>query len=82
MAHVHMRMWRTKNWKLVRDFLNPERNELYHLTEDPKETTNLIDSSVPEVQRAVRRLTAKIPAKMRTTEDPIFELAQRTDSSE
>ena len=34
-SRTHMRMFRTPEWKLVRDFLNPERDELYHLAEDP-----------------------------------------------
>ena len=37
-----MRMIRTSNWKLVRDFLNPERDELFDLKNDPAESRNVI----------------------------------------
>ena len=37
-----LRMWRTPEWKLVRDFLRPGHDELYHLAEDPGETRNLV----------------------------------------
>ncbi len=69
-ANVHMRMYRTENWKLVRDFLDHSRDEFYNLAEDPDESNNLIDSSNPDVQEAVERLDAKLLEKMRETDDP------------
>jgi choline-sulfatase len=39
-----MRVYRTPEWKLMRDFLRPGKDELYHLAEDPGETKNLIDN--------------------------------------
>ena len=54
-SRTHMRMLRTPRWKLVRDFLNPERNEFfYDLKADPEETTNLIYH--PKAQDVIGRL--------------------------
>jgi choline-sulfatase len=44
-SHTHMRMYRTPEWKLVRDFMNPDRDELFDLVNDPMETTNLLSGS-------------------------------------
>lgn len=73
-SRTHMRMYRTPQWKLVRDFLNPERHELYNLQKDPAETTNLIRDPSPEVQQIIERLHAKILAKMREVNDPVLAL--------
>ncbi len=61
-SRTHMRMLRTQRWKLVRDFLNPERDELYDLGSDPAETTNLIfhPKAQPQLERLGRRLTARM----------------------
>ncbi len=72
-SRTHMRMYRTPEWKLTRDFLNPARDELYHLESDPAETKSLIASGRPEVQRAIAELHAKILAKMREIGDPVLE---------
>lgn len=71
-AKTHMRMYRTPDWKLKRDFLNPDRDELYNLKNDPGETTNLIDSQSGEVQRVKAALHEKLLAKMRETGDPVL----------
>ena len=68
-SRTHMRMYRTAKWKLIRDFLNPERDELYDLTADPAEMKNLIASEDPRVQQARRHLHAKILEKMRVNKD-------------
>ena len=52
--------WRTPEWKLVRDFLNPERDELYDLKNDPDENHNLIHEPSPRMQAVVRQLDAQI----------------------
>ena len=61
-SRTHMRMLRTAGWKLVRDFLNPERDELYDLASDPEETTNLIfhPDAEPQLERLGRRLSARM----------------------
>jgi uncharacterized sulfatase len=76
-ANVHMRMYRTENWKLVRDFLDHSRDELYNLAEDPEESNNLIGNSAPEVQDTIKRLDAKLLQKMRETDDPALILADQ-----
>lgn len=75
-SRTHMRCYRTPEWKLVRDFLNPGRDELYHLTVDPEERSNLIDSDDPEVQRVLARLHDKIIENMRAIADPVLELVE------
>jgi choline-sulfatase len=69
-AHTHARMYRTPEWKLVRDFNNSGRDELYHLTVDPNETHNLIHDPSPHVQAAIRELDEQILAKMKEVADP------------
>ena len=64
---THMRCIRTSEWKLVRDFLNPDRDELFHLKTDPDETSNVI--SDPANRTVVQRLHAKILSNMRAIED-------------
>ena len=66
-TRTHMRMVRSEGWKLKRDFLNPERDELYDLVNDPAENTNLIAS---EQASAVRTsLNAKLLTWMRSIND-------------
>ena len=72
-----MRTWRTPRWKLVRDFLNPERDELYDLVNDPAETTNRIHDPSPEVQAAIQQLHQRILEQMRKTNDPALALAEK-----
>lgn len=71
-SHTHMRMYRTSKWKLVRDFLNPERDELYNLEKDPQEQRNLIHAESVEITRVTAQLHKKIIEKMREINDPIL----------
>lgn len=71
-SHTHMRMIRTPEWKLIRDFLNEGRDELYHLTDDPAEANNLIDSDTPEVKAVIKELDAKILDNMKSINDPVL----------
>lgn len=80
-ATADMRAWRTPEWKLVLDFANAGRDELYDLRHDPGETTNLIDSTDPAVQEARKTLTAKIRAQMHELNDPARSLSPRAASS-
>ncbi|HID21056.1 MAG TPA: DUF4976 domain-containing protein [Planctomycetaceae bacterium] len=75
----HMRMGRTPEWKLVRHFLRPKRDELYHLPTDPGETTNLIHDPSPEVRCVVKTLHARIIRQMRELNDPVIELLEQED---
>jgi uncharacterized sulfatase len=67
-----MRMYRTPEWKLIRDFLDRGRDELYDLRKDPEERNNLINSEDPKVHAVVRDLHAKLLAKMRESNDPVL----------
>jgi choline-sulfatase len=71
-SKTHMRAWRTPEWKLVRDFLNPGRDELYHLKEDPAEQRNLIDSDNPAARVAQSTLHGKILARMQELGDRVL----------
>nr|MBP9903847.1 DUF4976 domain-containing protein [Verrucomicrobiota bacterium] len=75
-AQVHMRMYRTPEWKLVRDFKNEGRDELFHLAADPGETRNLIADPSPAARVAYHDLTARIFAKMAEIHDPLLSQAQ------
>lgn len=67
---THLRMYRTPEWKLVRDFLNAGKDELYNLKTDPDESKNLIGDSATKAIR--RKLEAKLLAKMRQNNDPVL----------
>ncbi len=80
-SRTHMRMYRTPSWKLMRDFLNSDRDELYDLKNDPAETTNLIRSTRPGLAHLVTELDAKILQHMKANGDPALDLAHRRSSS-
>jgi uncharacterized sulfatase len=71
-SHTQMRVYRTADWKLVKDFLNPGRDELFHLSVDPGELNNLIDSSEPAALEAKRSLEKAIESKLREISDPLL----------
>lgn len=75
-SNTHMRVYQSDGWKLVWDFLNPRRNELYNLATDPMEAENLFDSPEPEVQRVIRQLRAKLLDRMRAIGDPVAGLSE------
>lgn len=66
-----LRVWRTPDWKLVRDFANPGRDELYHLRADPEETRNLIRSPDGGARRALAELRARLNARLSALGDPL-----------
>ncbi len=55
-----MRCMRTPEWKLVVDFHNRDRDELYDIRHDPEERFNLIRRSDPRVVAAKKRLFAEL----------------------
>ena len=57
------RMWRTLNWKLVRDS-REGMDELYDLRSDPQERRNLIDDVRPRVRKAAARLDRALRRRM------------------
>ena len=66
-----MRCWRTAEYKLVRDFLNPDRDEFYDLVNDPGETKNLITTSDEKLQAIMKNFDALIRSKMREVGDEV-----------
>lgn len=70
-ARTEMRAWRTPKWKLMIDFLNDGRAELYDLEHDPAESRNLIDSKEPRIQGIRARLRERILDRMRELKDPV-----------
>lgn len=73
-SRTHMRMLRTPKWKLMMDFNDSNRNELYNLQADPEERENLIESKDPKVQRIRALLGQKLRARMEEIEDPAMKL--------
>lgn len=65
-ARAELRMIRTPEWKLIRDFLNSGRDELYHLAADPEETRNLIADGAFQAER--ERLEAALDAHRKAIE--------------
>lgn len=63
-----MRMMRSPRWKLVRYLRAPERDELFDLLNDPKESKNEIGD--PEYRSIVEALHGKIEQRMIETSDP------------
>jgi choline-sulfatase len=71
-SRTHMRMLRANGWKLIRDFRNEGRDELYNLEADPAEAHNLIDATDPAARQAVADLNKKLLARMREIGDPVL----------
>lgn len=71
-AKAYMRSFRTTDWKLIKDFNNPERDELYHISIDPEENINLIHDSRQEVRMVIQHLEKKIREKMQQLKDPLL----------
>ena len=78
-ATTHMRIWRTPQWKLIRDFRDRGRDELYNLEKDAGETKNLIHDQSDEVRRVIEELHGKIVARMREIRDPALKLVGEAD---
>ena len=70
-SRTHMRMISTGQWKLIRDFLDPMRDELYHLARDPGEANNLIRSKDPKVRSVVTDLHMRLVARMKINGDTV-----------
>ena len=68
-----MRSYRTPEWKLTKDFKDPTRDELYHLSKDPEERINLIEQNSNEIKEVISKLTEKIYKKMEEIGDPLLE---------
>ncbi|MEO1998520.1 MAG: sulfatase-like hydrolase/transferase [Planctomycetaceae bacterium] len=69
-SRTQMRMYRTPDWKLVRDLKNPTRDELFNLRNDPGESTNLIRSEQADIVAVRDRLQQRLSERMRQNGDP------------
>jgi hypothetical protein len=75
-SHTHMRALRTPHWKLICDFLNEGRDELFNLAADPGETKNLIAEQSEEAKKVRSQLAAQILEKMESLKDPSLNMAR------
>ncbi len=71
-AKTDMRCWRTPQWKLMIDFANPERGELYDLKADPGELSNLFESDDPKHVEIRESFQKKIFARIQEINDPLL----------
>ena len=65
-----LRMYRTPEWKLIRDFVRPGMDELYDLVNDPDETLNRIEDSSCQTIRAA--LDERMLECMTRLKDPLL----------
>jgi uncharacterized sulfatase len=65
-----MRCVLTSEWKLTCNFLEPFRDELYHIAKDPLEEENLIASERTDAVAAREMLRTRIIQTMRDLKDP------------
>ena len=70
--YKNLRSYRTQEWKLVRHFDDPERDELYHIAIDPEENVNIIHDSRKQIQVIINKLYKLIINKMRYLNDPLL----------
>lgn len=71
-AQAYMRSYRTRDWKLVKDFQNPARDELFNISKDPEENINMIHDSRLEIKTVIEDLENKITEQMRFLNDPLI----------
>ncbi len=72
-AKAYLRSYRTPQWKLVIDFNDRGRDELYNIGKDPEENINLIRHPGAEVRQNIALLEGKILARMISIGDPLLE---------
>ncbi len=70
-SQTHMRMISDGKWKLIRDFNNQGRDELYDLVNDPAESNNLIDLESKLAAAARTRLERRLLARMKAIGDAV-----------
>lgn len=69
--YKELRTYRTPEWKIVLDFSDNRRHELYNLANDPAEKQNLYHSRDAVAVRQRDLLKSKLLAKMKTINDPL-----------
>ncbi len=72
-CRANMRCIRTPDWKLIRDFHDPKRDELYHLTSDPEENVNRIHDTHPAILEKIEELDKVLKSRMKALGDPLLE---------
>lgn len=72
-AQAYLRSYRTQDWKLVKDFKNPDRDELYNISKDADENINMIYDSRTEIKEIIRILEHKITEKMEILNDSLLQ---------
>jgi len=72
-----LRTYRTRRWKLVRDFKHKDKDELYDLVSDPEETHNLVNSPDPNIRTQRELLNTKLLEMMHHIGDPALNRAGR-----
>lgn len=70
---AYMRAYRTPEWKLIKDFHDPERDELYNIARDPGENMNMIYDAREEIKQVILELNQQIMEQMKTIQDPLSE---------
>ena len=75
-----LRCYRTRRWKLVRDFAHDDKDELYDLANDPAEAKNLINSPDPAVRKIRWLLDKRLLREMRRINDPALEQQKKNES--
>jgi uncharacterized sulfatase len=68
----HLRTYRSDGWKVVLDFSERQWHELYHLTDDPQEQTNLYNSKDKDVVAVKQALETQLLSQMRRISDPMM----------
>lgn len=69
---TQMRSYSDGKYKLVKDYINPERDEMFDLINDPEETQSIIAVDDEKVQAIRAEFERIIEAKMRETNDPVL----------
>jgi len=69
-AHTDMRALRTPRWKLMIDFANEGRRELYDLSKKAGEHMNLAGSDDPEIRGMEQELEQRLRERMQRLGDP------------
>ena len=70
MGGPHLRSWRTRDWKYVRDFRAVVPDELYDLQADPEETTNLLGNGKLDHTAIRDQLNVAMLKRMHEIDDP------------
>lgn len=71
-SKAFMRAYRTPEWKLIVDFKDSTRNELYQLAVDPSERNNMYFEHSPKVMLQKKILRKMILEQMKVLHDPLL----------